>query len=77
MYFQACHLCFHTVGYDANGKLLGIELDYYQDCGCYANDGFDIIANALHACDNAYYCANWEVSLCYHDFDCYFAIALS
>ena len=49
----------YQVGVDANGKLLGIKINYYADGGASPND------NAMGAmyefCDNAYSCPNWHL----------------
>ena len=52
----------YTVGIDASGKLLAIELQYYIDCGCCINDSVGNMQAAMMTCDNAYYCPNWLVT---------------
>jgi xanthine dehydrogenase/oxidase len=52
----------YTVGFDNTGKLLGVSIDYYIDCGCYMNDSLGTMQAAMSTCDNAYYCPNWLVT---------------
>eukprot|EP00042_Codosiga_hollandica_P056153 m.803689 g.803689 ORF g.803689 m.803689 type:complete len:1324 (-) comp59281_c0_seq1:203-4174(-) len=53
----------YTVGFDANGKLLAIKLNYFIDCGSeIIADNLITGSMAKHACDGAYYCPNWEVT---------------
>ena len=52
----------YTVGFDETGKLLGVQIDYYIDCGCYLNDSLGTMQAAMSTCDNGYYCPNWLVT---------------
>jgi xanthine dehydrogenase/oxidase len=50
----------YNIGFDNDGKLLGIKIDYYSDAGCSPND--QAMPAMYDFSDNAYNCANWHLS---------------
>ncbi|XP_073232045.1 xanthine dehydrogenase/oxidase-like [Porites lutea] len=49
----------YKVGVSEDGKLNGIDLNYYGDCGCSSNDATILYARGWM--DNAYFCPNWNI----------------
>lgn len=50
----------YNVGFDDNGKLLGVHIDYYSDAGASPND--NSMGAMYDFCDNAYNCENWHLT---------------
>ncbi|KAL3841843.1 hypothetical protein ACJMK2_019942 [Sinanodonta woodiana] len=50
----------YTVGFTDDGKLNGLKINVYADCGSSAND--TSLPTLLIWVDNAYYCENWTVT---------------
>eukprot|EP00055_Hartaetosiga_balthica_P014394 m.78729 g.78729 ORF g.78729 m.78729 type:complete len:1316 (+) comp8584_c1_seq1:41-3988(+) len=53
--------CVYSVGTLKN-KLHAVQMIYYQDCGSYNGDAVGGMEMAIDACDNAYFCPNWDVT---------------
>ncbi|KAK3581541.1 hypothetical protein CHS0354_031882 [Potamilus streckersoni] len=49
----------YQVGFDTTGKLNGVKITYYCDCGCSPNDC--TLSTILNFGDNTYYCPNWHM----------------
>ncbi|ESO95691.1 hypothetical protein LOTGIDRAFT_231915 [Lottia gigantea] len=54
------YLARYEVGCTNDGKLNGIKIDYYADCGTTPNDMSNFAMEGW--LDNAYYCANWNMT---------------
>jgi xanthine dehydrogenase large subunit len=52
----------YTVGFDANGRILGLKVHFYSDGGAYADLSTSIMGRALCHVENAYYIAHVEAS---------------
>ena len=50
----------YNIGFDNDGKLLGIKINYYSDAGAYPND--QSLPAMYDFSDNAYNCANWYLT---------------
>ncbi|XP_045174786.2 xanthine dehydrogenase-like [Mercenaria mercenaria] len=55
------HKFVYRVGFDDNGKLLGIDMKIYEGQGYLPNE--DSASFFFAFIDNAYYCANWKLSV--------------
>ncbi|XP_060599195.1 uncharacterized protein LOC132752826 [Ruditapes philippinarum] len=55
------HKINYRVGFDDSGKLLGLDVKFYEGLGCLPDEKS---AAAFPGCiDNAYYCPNWKMSM--------------
>ena len=52
--------CEYSVG-TKGGKLHAIDMQWYADAGAYVFDSAGAMDQGQTACDNAYYCPNWQV----------------
>ena len=52
----------YTLGFDDSGKLQAVKLDHYADAGWCRTDAIGTMSMATTACDNAYFCPNWQVT---------------
>ncbi|XP_052261039.1 uncharacterized protein LOC127865162 isoform X4 [Dreissena polymorpha] len=53
------YLAKYQVGFDDTGKLNGVKVTYYCDCGYSVNDC--TVGDIMYFGDNAYYCPNWHM----------------
>lgn len=52
----------YRVGFDASGKILGVEYDLVGKCGCTADLSDGVVDRAMFHADNAYYLENARIS---------------
>lgn len=52
----------YRVGFDDQGRILGLEIKLFSDGGAYADLSTSIMERAMLHCDNAYYIPNFKVT---------------